>query len=155
MKWWPLAIVLSFWIGATLGHKLAAGRQETYFEANSFNHFFFLSPVVEAPLTAIVEGEWDTVCSQMQFDLDRTQMRFGTVVDEGVLNYLDKIVVMRGSGEWGLMNFDERLFQVTSAKECMPFRNAIVRKTVVPAVDDDPNGLPSPHTSYELLEGSP
>ena len=152
---WRISLLAIFLLGCFLGYELAAARQEPYFESNDINHFFFRNSVSEAPLHSVVSGDWETVCSPMPWGLDPSKKIFGIFVDEGIFDYLFKIVVLRSNGEWGLMNFDESLYTVSSAADCMPFRNAVIKRTVAPSIDDDPNGLPSAMTTYELRQTPP
>ncbi|RKE85013.1 hypothetical protein DFO46_1797 [Rhizobium sp. AG855] len=106
-------------------------------------------------MNVVVLGDWETVCVNPSQPPDPSKKLFGTVVDEGLLDYLSKIVVLHSNGDWGIMNFDERYYTVLSEKECMPLRDVWVKRTVATTVDDDPDGIPFAMTTFELRQRQP
>lgn len=125
-----------FLIGLILGFVandfIRLGHQSTYFEANDLENFFLRQPIEvreQVPLTEIVGGDWQNVCivgAGSNVDLFLTEafgqtswtVQSGRIIDEGVLEYLQKLVFTNENGGVMIMNFDERSHSVFGLDGC-------------------------------------
>lgn len=121
------SVLFAFFLFGWLGGWLATRQgHPTYFEANDISNFFLKNPnQMNRPvkLSEIVDGKWKYVCatdpnvsvrgflSSVFRDQD-WQIVSGRIVDEGLLDYLYKVIFFDDENTGYLMNFDERLFKI-------------------------------------------
>lgn len=136
-----------FILGFASNAFLNSQKQDTYFESNNISNFFFMSKSEEVMVSKIIKGHWKYICTEMPPDSEYKEIVFGQIVDEGLLDYLQKVVVIGEAGRIGIMNFDERIYRIVSNVTCFDFDSAkIIKETK--QIKPDPDGVGRIFTTY-------
>lgn len=144
-------LLVGFVLGIISVNYLNSLKQDTYFEANNISNFFFMNKSESVLVHDIIDGSWKYICTEMPFDLKYNQIVFGKLIDEGLLDYLQKVVVIGDSGRIGIMNFDERLYKISNDGACFDFNSAKITKETK-QLRPDPDGLGKIFTTYTFGE---
>ena len=128
-------------------------HQETYFEPNSINNYFYENPKENrVKFSKIFSTKWQLVCSEVQISETNKLVVYGSFIQEGLLDYLERIILVGANDEIGVLNFDSRRFQVIFSKPCIDFDSSIISKTSR-QLSDDPDGVGNITTVYKISDG--
>lgn len=158
-----LPLVAGLILGMLGSNLLQLGQQNTYFEANDLENFFLKNQIAsgEVELAQIVGSNWISVClfgpgSDVSLHLDskigvgRWSLKNGRIVGEGILEYLNKIVLINQEGGVYVMNFDERRFEFTGPSECQNVLKIRISRSEK-EINRDPDGYGDHFTTYKML----
>ncbi len=140
-------------LGAWGSDFLGSGRQSTYFEANDIENHFLKNPLISdqsISLSEIVGSSWETVCflgvganaTSMLDEIlgsDGWNLKSGRIVDEGLLDYLSKVILYNADGAAYIMNFDERVYTFFAPSYCQAAEKITIARTSE-EVNSDPDG---------------
>jgi len=140
-------------LGAWSSNILGGGQQSTYFEANDIENYFLKNPFVQdhnVSLSEVVGSSWETVCflgvganaaSMLDDVLGRNgwKLKSGRIVDEGLLDYLSKVILYNADGAAYVMNFDERGYKFFAPPNCQSTEEISISRTSE-EVNYDPDG---------------
>jgi hypothetical protein len=132
-------IIIGLWGNSFLGR----GYQSTYFEANDIENFFLKNstiPDVSIHLSEVVGANWKSACflgvgagvaSSLNDELgsDSWGLKSGRIIDEGLLDYLSKIILHDEDGAVYVMNFDERIYKFSNPSNCHLIGNLLISRS--------------------------
>lgn len=157
-----LPLVAGIMLGMLGSHLLRLGQQNTYFEANDLENFFFKNKDItgDIELSQIVGPNWITACLFGQgsavgphlddkFGTGQWTLKSGRIVNEGILDYLTKIVLISPERAVYVMNFDERLFELSGPAECQDVQNLRISRSEM-KINTDPDGYGDHFTTYRM-----
>lgn len=157
-----LSILLGIAVGTFISQRIQKGVQPTYFEANIIENYFFENRIDKGKLSFsdVFNAEWKKVCIfgvgsnvvrgvNSELGENNWKVAKGRIINEGLLNYLFKIVVIDSENSIYIMNFDERNFLIHGPVQCGLFEEAIIERESK-VVDLDSDGYGQYHTTYTI-----
>jgi hypothetical protein len=150
-------------IGAWCNDILRDARQSTYFEANDIENYFLknsLQPNSDVELTQVVGSNWDTACFlgvggnatallDASLGTNGWRLKSGRVIDEGLLDYLSKVILFNADGAVYVMNFDERVYKLFAPENCHSTQNVSISRASK-EIKFDPDGYGEHSIEYTI-----
>ncbi|MDT0684698.1 hypothetical protein RM543_18710 [Roseicyclus sp. F158] len=150
-------------LGAWSSDILRSGQQSSYFEANDIENYFLKNPLVSKhniSLPEIVGSSWEAACflgvganATLVLDgilgINSWNLKSGRIVDEGLLDYLSKVILYNADGAVYVMSFDERDYKFFAPSNCHATEKVSISRTSE-EVNSDPDGYGDHLITYRI-----